>query len=136
VYNYTRGDFAYFQFQPLGGAATTLCITGHSLDIDVKIYEIINTCSGGLMWRLVGRTDARGNINADLDLDALAYQAPSSVIAGTRGIAVFGLSTAPGHGIQIPGVVEKTHYEVAMEKQVNYGFSFLLDARMGQLVYN
>lgn len=133
AYNYIRGDFAFFQFQAQGGPLTTLCITGHTLKIEVKIYEILNTCSGGLMWRLTGRTDAQGTINADYDLDAPPYLPPQSIIAGTRGISVFGL--APGRGIQVPGIVTSVHYEVAMEKQVSFGYDFCLDARQGQLVY-
>jgi hypothetical protein len=133
AYNYTRGDFGYFLFQAAGGPLTTICVTAHNIDIEVLTYEIINTCSGGLMWKLTGRTDAKGTFNADYDLDAPPYVAPQSIIAGTRGIAVFGL--APNKGIQMPSIIKKTHYEIAMQAQVKYSSDLELDARQGQLVY-
>jgi hypothetical protein len=135
MYNYIRGDFGFFIFQPTGGPATTLCVTGHSLDIEVLVYEIINTCSGGLMWRITGRTDAKGSIQADFDLDAPPYVAPQSIIPGMKGIAIFGMNQQANKGIQVPGLISKNHYEVAMNAQVKYNFDFQLDARQGQLVY-
>ena len=134
--NFVRGDFGFFQFQAQGGALTVLCVTGHSLDIEVMVFEVVNTCSGGLMARIAGRTDVKGTVNADLDIDEVPYGNPPNVIPGTRGFAVFGLTTINvPRSIQVPCLIIKTHYEVAMNTQVKYSFDVGLDSRLGALVY-
>lgn len=133
AFSYARGDFAFLLWQPVGGAAVTLCITSHNLDISVLTYETISTCSGGLMARLVGRTDAKGTVNADLDLNAPPYLAPQSIIPGLSGILVFGL--APGRGIQVPILIPKIHYEAAVQDKVKYSWDAELNSNIGQLVY-
>lgn len=130
--NFQRGDLAFFQFQPIGGGITTLNITEHNLDIEVALFEVLNTGSGGFMARIVGRTDAKGTINADFDVDIPNYLVPQ-ILPGVRNLSQFGL--APLRGIQIPSVVSKLHYSVAVSSQVKYSFDVAMDSRAGAVVY-
>ena len=131
--NFQRGDLGYFVTQPLGGAATTLNVTSHSLDIECALFEVLNTGSGGFMARIAGRTDAKGTINADWDFDLPCYLTPPSILPAVRGLCQFGLG--PAKGIQVPTIIGKVHYEVAVQSQVKYSFDVAMDSRAGALVY-
>jgi hypothetical protein len=131
--NFARGDQGFFAIQPTGGVATQVNITSHSLDLEVALFEVLNTGSGGVMARLVGRLDAKGTVNADFDLDLAAYLPIPNINVGVRGLTQFGL--APGRPIQIPSVIGKVHYEVAVTSQVKYSFDVSMDGRAGVVVY-
>jgi len=132
VFNFQRGDYVPVGWNPQGGAGVVLNIKSHSLDISVLLFDTTNTGSGGFRSRLAGVGDAAGTVNADYDLDLSPYRA-ALITAGISGIANFYLS--PTNFIQVPTIIEKVHYESAVESEVKYSFDVKGNSRAGLFVY-
>lgn len=133
MFNLQRGDLVPAAWFPIGGAITLLNIRSHNLDISALLFDVTSSGSGGLTARLAGKVDCAGTIQADYDLDLSPYLAVPAIVTAGRGFAYFYLS--PTRFFQIPAVIEKVHYEVAVESEVKYSWDVKCDSRVGALVY-
>lgn len=91
-----------------------------------------STGAGGLTARLAGKRDISGTVQADYDLDIPPY-GPVGIFDGLSGICAFNLN--PLKAVQAPVIVEKVHYESAVESEVKYSFDVKANSRAGFLVY-
>ena len=136
AFNYQRGDFCPVLWQPAGGALATLNIKAHSLDISSLLFDVSNTGSslltGGLRARIPGLRDVQGTVSADYDLDSPPYGA-ISIFDGLSGVCGFNLS--PLKTLQVPVIIEKVHYEMAVESEIKYSFDVKANSRAGLIVY-
>lgn len=133
--NFLRGDFAPFAFQPKGGANTILNIKSQNADFTALLFDVTSTGSGGVRARISGLLDCKGTVNADFDLDQPPYGTPPTLLPGTLGIGSYYFSQPNNKFIQIPCIIEKVHYESAVESEVKYSFDFSIASNAGLLVY-
>lgn len=134
--NPVRGDQCPAIWQPvnLGLPASALNIHDDSLDLTALLIDVTNTGSGGLTSRLVGKLDAAGTVNADVDLNIPPYLAPLFIVPGVSGVV--GKTVGPlGRIFQVPVSVEKVHYQSAIDTEVKYSFDHKMNARAGFLIY-
>lgn len=134
--NFHGGENQPVQFAVTGGANALLNVTGHSLDIMRILFDVTNTSHGGDTARISGKRDASGTVNADFDADLPPYLNPPNIIEGVLGIMLFFYSPLVlGRPIQVPVIVEKIHYQSAVDAKTIYSFDVKMSKIAGALVY-
>lgn len=111
-------------FQVYGqGTVALLCVTSHTMEELVQLFDVSNTCHNGRTARLAGKGDHSGTINADMDLDAPPYLNPPYIRAGVSGVMYSHFKHyALGLPMQIPVIIEKVHYEFSIGSQSKWSF--------------
>lgn len=131
--NFQPGHLCPVRFKPDGGNDATLNVKSHNLDLTALLHDVTGTRHAGVRARIGGPADAQGTVQADFDLDEAPYHDPPSIRPTVRGLMFFHIS--PTKAIQVPVIVERLHFESAVESQVKYSFDVKMNALAGALVY-
>ena len=131
--NYQSGHNTGVYFEVLGqGTVSSLCVSSHSLDISVLLFDVTGTCHGGNTARLAGKRDAAGTVNAFFDADSPPYLNPPYIREGVSGVMLFYFSSlALGRPMQVPVIIEKVHYETAVAGETKYSFDVKMNSLAG-----
>jgi len=128
---FVRGDLAPVALRTPTGFMN---ITGYSLDHTVLLYDVTHTGFGGAgTARIGGKPDVAGTINADLDIDLAPFGGTLAILPGTSGIIFFYVSNTNvpgqvvGKAVQVPVIVEKLHWETAIQSQLKYSLDIKMD---------
>lgn len=131
--NFQRGDLIPVTFQPVSGAAVTLNITGHNLDISSLLHEVTHTGHNGAgTARIAGKQDVSGTVTMDYDADRSPYSL--NLTNGTSGFMLFYVT--PTRPIQVPIIIEKVNYKSAVAGKVEFGCDVKMNVNVGTLVYS
>lgn len=105
------------------GGATTLCITGWTVDDGGDIIDVTSTCHAGKQAFIAGIQRMNGTINAFLDSDTL----PSAVGIkfGAKGNLLVKAATS---SFAIHIIIEKVSYQCEVNGAVKFTFSYKSDA--------
>ena len=132
--NFVPGHFAPILWRAAGTPADVqLNIKDHNVELSVLLHDVTHTGTAGIRARIAGPLDAAGSVNASLDLDAPPYMTTISLFPGTQGLCLFSFTLT--RALQIPVRVEKLKFQVAVDKEVMYGFDVKMDALAGVIVY-
>lgn len=132
--NFQNGALVPVSFLPYDGSATTvLQIKSHNLDLEALMLDVSHSGTGGVRARIAGLQDARATILASLDLDLLPWAAVPKIIPGLWGL--IGIHVAERslgwNPITVPVIVQKIHFESAVESEVKYSFDVQMNALAG-----
>lgn len=131
--NFQRGDLCPVVFQPVSGAAVTLNVTSHNLDISSLLHEVTHTGHAGAgTARIAGKPDASGSVTMDYDADRTPYAL--NLLNGTSGYMLFYVT--PTRPIQVPIIIEKVNYKSAVGGKVEFGCDVKMNVNIGSLVYS
>lgn len=131
--SFQRGDLCPVVFQPSSGAAVTLHVTGHNLDISSLLFDVTHTGHNGAgTARIAGKRDCDGSVTMDYDADRSPYSL--SLLDGTSGYMLFYVT--PTRPIQVPIIIEKVNYKSAVAGKVEFGCSVKMNVNIGDLVYS
>ena len=131
--NFQDGSRVPVSFFPSGGSLTQLNVKSHTLDLDVLTFDVTHTATGGNTARIGGKADAKGTVNACLDIDNPPYATAPNIIPGVRGIILFYVSAVKF--TQVPVIVKKLHFESGTEQEVRWSFDVEMDAHTGSFVF-
>lgn len=120
------------------GTPVILNVKGHTLDLSVMLFDVTHTGTGGVRARIAGPLDAKGVVEADLDLDLTPWNPSLQIKPGLRGIALFAYAILPGGVLdmmQVPVIVEKLHTATQIDAEVKWNMDVSMDALAGLLIY-
>lgn len=146
--NFSRGDLTAVKFQPTSAngqnpkVLRSINVTAHTVDREVLLFEVTHTGNQGQgTGRIAGKSDSSGTISLDFDQDDPPYLTGNN-IAGQQGVSFlegqsgilqdfFSLTQAT----QIPMILGKCHYEMAIGSQVKCTFDWKENINAGVKVY-
>lgn len=135
AHEFQAGHLVPVSWQATGGQVFSLNIKEHSLDISVLLHDVTGVKAAGLRARIAGPTDIQGRVVLDWDLEESPFSEPGLILAGTMGVAVFGVDTAGRHGIQCPLICEKYHQGGATDRELMWDCDWKCSSLAGSLVY-
>ena len=130
--NFQSGHLLPASFKLTGaGAHTVLNITGWNFDEEALLHLVTHTASGGGQARIAGPEDLKGEVTYDVDLDILPHGAPG-IVAGAKGMIRFYVSSlVGGKYYEAPVIIEKVHWQSAVQGKLEGSFSVMLEAHSG-----
>jgi hypothetical protein len=139
LFQFQRGDFcpvAFGLYQGVFGnfvSPLLLSVKSHNFDLDVLTFDVTGALAGGNTQRIGGKADYKGTAEAYYDLSQSPYAAPPGIVPGNIGIMLHYVS--PLRPFQIPVVVKKLHFAVAVTDGVLYSFDAEMASQFGLIVF-
>lgn len=136
---FVRGDLVPVSFQAVGLAIQRLNIKGHTLKLSSLTFDVTHTGHGGQTARLGGKEDAKGHVDADLDLDLAPWLVAAPRIQnGVSGLCLFWIANPadkPNGYFQVPIIIPNVDYTSQVESQLKWGFDVEMNKIVGSFVY-
>lgn len=111
-------------WQPDGGAAITICITGWTVDDTGDLVEVTNTCSR--RWQAFLAAINRGGVNVTAFFDSAQVPSTANIKFGVKG--TIGVSTGAATAWSIHCIIEKVNYKSTVNGVVEYNFDVKADS--------
>lgn len=114
-----------FQLDGAGGA-TTLAITSENLSESVRVLETTDSTSAGEYKCIAGVHEARGTVEANVDVAALPNAAAPGIVAGAKGTITFAMGATNPFTIHV--MVTEVNWKSAVGTLITYNFNVVYDA--------
>lgn len=132
--NFQRGDLIPTAFQVFGTSNLfNMEVRKHAHDEEVLTFDVTSTKHGGITARIAGKFDAKGTVEAFVDIDEAPWKATPFIRPGVAGL--FARYASPTLFWQIPALIQHVHYQQAIDNAFEYSFDWQLSSIFGVFVY-